>query len=155
MLWELVQSCPKGCIDTFIDNIGRYITKNYRVKSDKPEKSLIFTTGIHIVLDPLSNIQSMENLKPVHWRINNLVTEHKTMNEMLVEHDELFRGLRAKFIEELLNKALRENDGVADTTITIPELPTIEFSGSRPITMMEPVFENPNSYENMKVNKLI
>ena len=48
--------CPEGCIDTYFDNAGRYVIKNYCVKSDKTTKSTIFTTGIHIILDTESNI---------------------------------------------------------------------------------------------------
>ena len=41
----------------FIDNIGRYVIKNYHVKPTPYKSSWVFTTGIHIVLDKKVNFQ--------------------------------------------------------------------------------------------------
>ena len=46
-----------GDIETFIDNIGRYVIKSYRVTTTGYKSARIFTTGIHIVLDGNKNVQ--------------------------------------------------------------------------------------------------
>ena len=158
--WNILGSvrlkCPPGCIDMYFDNVGRHIIKNYRVKSEKPAKSLVFTSGIHIILDSVSNIQYLETFKPINWIKYDLSTQHERMRKMLPEYDDLFRGLRNEFIEELLKKALQEHSTARGTGMMsntyLPELSAVSFSGKRDITMMEPVFENPNSYENVEVS---
>ena len=45
-----------GDIETFVDNIGYYVIKSYRVTTTGYRSSHIFTTGIHIVLVDNKNL---------------------------------------------------------------------------------------------------
>jgi len=47
---KLPLKCPTGDIQTYIDNIGKYVTKSYRVSKDKVQCAVI-TTTLHLVLD--------------------------------------------------------------------------------------------------------
>ena len=52
--------CPPGNVETYIDNIGKYIIKNYRVSKDKNNTADVITTTLHIKLD--KNIQTDQAL---------------------------------------------------------------------------------------------
>lgn len=64
--------CPNGDLDTYIDNIGKYLVKTYQVMKYNSLAADIITTTLHIPLQGAS-IQSNQSLKPINWSTN--VTE--------------------------------------------------------------------------------
>ena len=58
---------PSGDINTFFDNIRKYIIKNYHVWSKKNKTADIILTILHIALNTENNLQSDKDLKPSNW----------------------------------------------------------------------------------------
>ena len=58
--------CEKGTIDTFFDNIGKYVIKNYHISTEKIKTADIITTCIQMVADDKTDtsIQKNKNFKP-------------------------------------------------------------------------------------------
>ena len=99
--------CPEGDLDTYFGNIGRYIIRNYRVSTDKNTKSDIFTTGVHIVADKATNLQTRTELKLIFWKIFSDENEKDgEMGKVMTENDHVFRTLQYKFLSELLCLAM-------------------------------------------------
>ena len=103
--------CPEEDLDTYFDNIGRYIIQNYRVSTDKNTKSNIFATGVHIIADKVTNLQTRTELKPIFWKTFSDENEkHGEMGKVMTENDHVFRTLRYKFLSELLCLAMVEGN---------------------------------------------
>ena len=62
---------PSGDMDFYIDNIGKYIVKSYRVKSTRNKSPNVITAVLNIPLrspDGNENLQYQEELKPSNWQ---------------------------------------------------------------------------------------
>ena len=63
-----------GC---YVDNIGKYIVKKYRVHSERNNSPTVVTAVINIELQQnkadAKNIQFIENLKPRYWQLNHFL----------------------------------------------------------------------------------
>ena len=60
-------TCPNGDLDTYFDNIGRYVVKNYQVSKNKSAAADIITTTLHIPLAGKSCLRTNPLLKPSVW----------------------------------------------------------------------------------------
>ena len=73
---------PNCDFDVYVDNIGKYIAKNYRVHSECNNSPNVITAVINTEQqkeqNSKENIQYIENLKPGYWQ-NNL-TEPEIQN---------------------------------------------------------------------------
>ena len=72
-------SCPLGDLITYIDNIGRYIIKNYRVTKNKTPSADVITTCLHIILNNSDKLQCEETLKPIFWGENLTLADKQTL----------------------------------------------------------------------------
>ena len=98
-------TCPKGDIDTFIDNIGRYIVKSYRVSVEKNKQADIITSCLHIVGNPEGRLQTLSRLKPSSWDKNMDEQEIQEKMEDKVTIDKSnFRKIRYDFIAYMINE---------------------------------------------------
>ena len=63
---------PYCDLDVYVDNIGKYIVKKYRVHSERNNSPTVVTAVINIELqqnkDNAKDIQFIENLKPCYWQ---------------------------------------------------------------------------------------
>ena len=59
---ELFLNSIIGDVETYIDNIGRYVLKSTCVTATKYKKARVFTTGIHIKLNDEPNLHVFTNL---------------------------------------------------------------------------------------------
>ena len=68
---------PYCDLDVYVDNIGKYIVKKYRVHSERNNSPTVVTAVINIELQQkkadAKNIQFIENLKPRYWQLNHFV----------------------------------------------------------------------------------
>ena len=104
---------PRRRFRHLFDNIGRYIIRNYRVSTDNNTKSNIFTTGVHIIADKVTNLQTRTELKPIFWKTFSDENEkHGEMGKIMTENVHVFRTLRYKFLSELLCLAMAEGNEV-------------------------------------------
>ena len=60
---------PSEDSDIFVDNVGHYVVKSYRVSQEKNAKPNVVTASINIPWnsDTPNNLQQQENLKPGYW----------------------------------------------------------------------------------------
>ena len=93
--------CPKGDIQTYIDNIGKYITKNYRVSKEKVQNAEVITTTLHLEL-PDKKLQTREDLKPIYWKYN-IEQDQKNMEQFIEESKLVFRRCRVNYITALID----------------------------------------------------
>ena len=92
--------CPKGDIQTYIDNIGKYITKSYRVSKEKAHTAEVITTTLHLEL-PDKKLQIREDLKPIYWKYN-IEQDQKNMEQFIEESRAVFRRCRVNYITALI-----------------------------------------------------
>ena len=63
---------PYCDLDVYVDNVGKYIVKKYRVHSERNNSPTVVTAVINIELQQnkadTKNIQFIENLKPRYWQ---------------------------------------------------------------------------------------
>ena len=68
---------PYCDLDVYVDNIGKYIVKKYRVHSERNNSPTVVTAVINIELQQkkadAKNIQFIENLKPRYWQLNHFL----------------------------------------------------------------------------------
>ena len=61
-------------MDVYVDNVGKYIVKKYRVHSERNNSPTVVSAVINIELQQneasTKNIEFIENLKPHHWQGN-------------------------------------------------------------------------------------
>ena len=112
---------PKGNVDVFIDNIGKYIEKNYRVSASKNSSPTVVTAVLNIPLksEPsLYNIQDRNDLKPRHWAASTLDEEdiQERMQDIIDKSEEKFREYRFRYVGECLNYIQKET--AMETAIT-------------------------------------
>ena len=97
--------CPTNDIVTFIDNIGRYIVKNYRVSYTQNNHPSIITTCLHITLDEESNLQKDASLKPSTWAQNITIEDiQNRMHQQIESSKSYFRQLRYNYISYMINE---------------------------------------------------
>ncbi|XP_069122376.1 uncharacterized protein [Argopecten irradians] len=161
--------CPKECdVVTFFDN-NQVIQRKWRVQSNFKCASSVFTNIIHIVPDPVMQLQKRADLSPVHWlRTDNpaLTQFASKMSDNFDEHKQHFRKYRDEFIAMKITKVFSEvrDDGLdhidmADSDAApIPQQSDDRYTfvssghvGAKPkVTMGDPCFENPCSYESVQ-----
>ena len=70
--YETENGVPYCDLDVYVDNIGKYIVKKYRVHSERNNSPTVVTAVINIELQQnkadTKNIQFIENLKPRYWQ---------------------------------------------------------------------------------------
>ena len=118
-----------GDIDLYFDNIGKYITKNYRVKADKNTSPTIITATINIPLKSDVYLQSNESLKPGNW--SNGTTELEIQNLMEADiNDSLvhFREFRFNYIVSLFVYLSTSSDMDSEIEKSLQQLKNTELS---------------------------
>jgi len=95
--------CQTGVLDIFIDNIGKYIRKSYRISTHKTPTADVITTAIQIVIDSDSVIQKDANLKPARANLADLPRIHKCMEDEIQKGTESFRYYRYRFISHFFD----------------------------------------------------
>ena len=84
------KNVPNCDLDVYVDNIRKYIVKNYRVHNERNNSPSVITVVINIELQEevnnKENIQYIENLKRGYWQ-NNLAEPEmqKFMEKKIVE----------------------------------------------------------------------
>ena len=105
------QVCPPGYVETYINNIGKYIIKNYRVSKDKNNTVDVITTTLHIKLD--ENIQTDSSLKPIAWRKGATEKEIQTKMETIIQQSKiLFCKIRSQYISHMTDIYKEQKDEV-------------------------------------------
>ncbi len=106
-----VLKCPKGDIITFIDNIGRYIIKNYRVTKDKTSQADVITTCLHIVLEANQALQSRHDLKPCFWGASLTLEDKQLAMENKIDSSKvLFRRCRYNYLAHMIDIFQNQTD---------------------------------------------
>ena len=97
---------------TYFDSIGKYVTKNYRVTSQKTKKADIITASLHLNLGG-NKLQPNAILEPSNWR-NKKSSEEKeeAMERIDSESNNDFRQYRINYIAIILKIVMFENDDV-------------------------------------------
>ena len=119
---------PGGDIITFFDNIGRYITKSYRINTSKTKSADIITTTLTLKPKSSLGIQGKPDLKPSAWKKRlNPKTEsafvrerQEKMHHVIIESNKHFREARNCYISKMLELTYEENP--ADVQIHLNEL---------------------------------
>lgn len=97
-------ACPSGDIETYFDNIGKYIVKSYRVSKNKNAVADIITTTLHIVLDTCSSLQMNASLMPVNWGCNlSKVEIQRRMEDLISSSKVTFRKIRLNYIAKMID----------------------------------------------------
>lgn len=97
---EMLKS-PTGDVETYFDNIGKYIVRNHHISKEKYSGADIITSTLHICLQ--GDLQSNENLKPCYWEKEKSIQEIQTrMGEILQESHIVFRKVRFNYIEQMI-----------------------------------------------------
>ena len=95
--------CEKGTIDTFFDNIGKYVIKNYHISTEKIKTADIITTCIQMVADDKTDKNiTTKNVKAIHSEMENEINKA----------NDLFRIYRYNFLEKLLQVAANEENQI-------------------------------------------
>ena len=105
---------PEKDIDVYIDNIGKYINKSYRVSVHKNRSPTVVTAVLNIPLqgDSFPSIQERMDLKPTEWLLpyTNEGDVQVKMLEILNACKMNFREYRFKYIDEILKFANASDD---------------------------------------------
>ena len=105
--------CMLGDVVTFIDNIGKYVLKNYRVSTQKTASADVITTCLHIDLEDARALQSQEHLKPSTWGATlSLKEKQQLMNENINHSRLLFRRCRYNYISRMIGLFKNEQDSI-------------------------------------------
>ena len=117
---------PQGDIYVFVDNIGKYIVKNYRIKSDQNNKANVVTATVNIPLKSDSFIQSKDDLKPGNWASGKSENDIQTqMEKAITDGEEKFREYRYHYIVSIfeylanshdMDKAISESIGILNSS---------------------------------------
>ena len=86
---------------TYFDNIGKYISKSYRVLSQKYIQPDIVTATLHIRLGE-QQLQKNEKLKPGNCRQLTSDENHALIEEEIDRSNRNFRKYRLEFIAKML-----------------------------------------------------
>eukprot|EP00111_Clytia_hemisphaerica_P010060 TCONS_00029400-protein len=81
--------CHLGDIITFIDNIGKYIIKNYRVSKDKVGAADVITTTLRIILRTIHSLQTDASLKPIVWGVGLTVEQKQEKMETFIQNSRI------------------------------------------------------------------
>ena len=103
--------CSPGNVETYIDNIGKYIIKNYCVSKDENNTTDVITTTLHIKLHEY--IQTDSSLKPVAWRKE--ATEkgiQTTMETIIQQSKKLFPKIHLQYISYMIDIYKEQKDEV-------------------------------------------
>ena len=94
-----------------MNNIGKYIIKNYRVSKDKNNTVDLITTTLHIKLD--ENIQTDSSLKTIAWRKGATEKEIQTKMETIIQQSKiLFCKIRSQYISHMTDIYKEQKDEV-------------------------------------------
>ena len=93
---------PKGDIQTWWDNLGKYQTKNYRVSKDKTETADIITTTLHLSLED-EGLQQQEELKEEHWPKLTKEEEQKKMESEIMKSNVIFRRCPLQYMSVMID----------------------------------------------------
>lgn len=103
--------CPSGDIETYIDNIGKYIIRNYRISKTKSALADIITSTLHISL--MGNIETIESLKPCYWSTEKTLGEIQgKMDEILQSSRKVFRKVRFNYISQMIEQYKNETNEI-------------------------------------------
>ena len=96
---------------TFFNNIGKYISKNYRVPSQKYIRPDIITAALHLSLGE-ENLQAKEEIKPINSKkLTNQQNDMLVWKEIEASNIK-FRKYRLSYIAAILNIVEHENNDV-------------------------------------------
>ncbi|XP_062603684.1 uncharacterized protein LOC134265484 [Saccostrea cucullata] len=155
--------CPQHAdVVTFFDN-NQVLEKKWKVEVNYKSSSSVITTTVHIVPDDTQQLQERPELSPKEWLDFSEAGKRDTVRKMKKSdeiYNEEFKKLRSQFLEHRIKKILREmdaegKDDVDKNAFNISHSSASErysfaksgHSSSVCVTMGEPCFENPCSYE--------
>ena len=119
-------SCPQGDIETYIDNIGKYVTKTYRVSKNKVESADVITTTLHINIDDGQFLQGKNELKPINWLYSKDYYKAEDtiskMEKMVTDARQTFRRCRLKYLETMVEIYKRDQNCVEERIQTLLQL---------------------------------
>ena len=102
--------CPKGDVITYFDNIGKYITRSYRVLSEKVPTADIITVTLNIPLNSENSLQKDLAIKEA--LVDEKIDFQEEMKETIGKTKINFRNYRNNYITNMLNLAIQENEDV-------------------------------------------
>ena len=122
---------PSGDIDVYIDNIGKYIEKAYRVSASKNRTPTVVTAVLNIPLQSDENIQQRYELRPTEWNREGTIDEGDIQEQMLkvLEDSEIeFRNYRYNYIERILNYVASAKDMEVNIAEEIKRIDNAQFT---------------------------
>ena len=130
--WMNKNGIPYCDLDVYVDNIGKYIVKTYRVHSERNNSPTVVTTVINIELQQneadTENIQFIENLKPCYWQGNLTKKEIQYLMEKETENAQNnFREYCYCYLCSLF-QFLSSSDGMEN--LTVKEISYLELPSS-------------------------
>uniref|UniRef100_A0A7M5WMT3 Uncharacterized protein n=2 Tax=Clytia hemisphaerica TaxID=252671 RepID=A0A7M5WMT3_9CNID len=116
---KLPITCIIGEIITFIDNIGRYIIKNYRVTKDKVGAADVITTTLHILLNTTQSLQTNASYKPNLWGISLSMQQKQEMMEVFITNTcIIFRRCRYNYLHQMIELFKQDDDKVVSARVS-------------------------------------
>ena len=113
----------------FIDNIGKYIVKNYRIKQEKNSAANVITASLNIPLKSDDFLQGMESLKPVTWGLDlDEGTIQERMEAMILSAEGKFREYRYHYITSLFQFLSTSSDMDHEIATSMEFLNTSELT---------------------------
>ena len=97
---------PDGDFDLYLDNVGKYIKKNYRVDCNMDNTPTVITAAVTIALQPpddeSTGVQFRNDLMPCHWQTGLTETDvQAAMEEKKSACEKDFTECRYAYIESL------------------------------------------------------
>ena len=123
---------PYCDLDVYVDNIGKYIVKKYRVHSERNNSPTVVTPVINIELQQneadTKDIQFIENLKPCNWQGNLTKEAIQCLVEKEIENAQNdFREYRCCYLRSLFQFLSLSNDM---ENLIVKEISNLELPSS-------------------------
>ena len=125
---------PSGNIDVYVDNIGKYVEKSYRVNAQKNKTPTVVSAVLNIPLksidSSMDDLQQREELKPKYWKKSKLREDEiqREMEKVIEEAEIKFRELRFNYVNAMLDYLSKSTEMENDVEKEVAQLKDSKYT---------------------------